>query len=166
MIVTMNYNGLRKIISGGQDGADRGGIEAAYSLGVATGGWAPKGWRTVSGSRPELANLGLQEHHSEGYPARTKLNVKESDGTIIIAMDPNSPGSRITLEFCKKFNKPYLIVAGEIKESMFAYILEWVKKYNIETLNIAGNRDYKPKGKNYSNAFAVVSYLIENVNKN
>lgn len=32
-----------KIVSGGQTGVDRGGLEAASSLGLSYGGWIPKG---------------------------------------------------------------------------------------------------------------------------
>lgn len=35
-----------KIISGGQTGADMGGLEAAREYGFPTGGYAPKGWMT------------------------------------------------------------------------------------------------------------------------
>lgn len=36
------YLGLRKVISGGQTGADRGGIDAAFEMGLKTGGHAPR----------------------------------------------------------------------------------------------------------------------------
>lgn len=34
---------LRKIVSGGQTGADRAGLDAALELGLELGGWCPKG---------------------------------------------------------------------------------------------------------------------------
>ena len=40
-----------KIVSGGQTGADRGGLEAAIHLGLDWGGWAPKGWRAEDGTK-------------------------------------------------------------------------------------------------------------------
>ena len=39
-ITTMKKNEL-KIVSGGQTGADRGGLLAAMDLGIDWGGWAP-----------------------------------------------------------------------------------------------------------------------------
>jgi hypothetical protein len=78
---------LTKVISGGQTGADQGGLRAAQAAGIATGGWAPKGWLTESpdGRRdvatPQLADFGLVECPEPGYPARTAANARESDGT-------------------------------------------------------------------------------------
>lgn len=43
---------LRWIISGGQTGADQGGLDAGKALGLKTGGLMPKGWRTEAGPRP------------------------------------------------------------------------------------------------------------------
>jgi Circularly permutated YpsA SLOG family len=37
---------LKKIISGGQTGADQAGLRTAKRLGIETGGWMPQGWRT------------------------------------------------------------------------------------------------------------------------
>jgi hypothetical protein len=56
---------IEKLISGGQTGADRAGLEAAKALGIATGGTAPKGWRIenpdgTSGSDPSLAEFGCE----------------------------------------------------------------------------------------------------------
>ncbi len=50
---------LARIISGGQTGADRGGLDAAISLGVPHGGWCPLG-------RPAEAKefRGKAEEHS------------------------------------------------------------------------------------------------------
>jgi hypothetical protein len=39
---------LEKVVSGGQTGADQGGLRAARLAGIPTGGWAPKGWLVES----------------------------------------------------------------------------------------------------------------------
>ncbi|HME98544.1 MAG TPA: putative molybdenum carrier protein, partial [Terriglobia bacterium] len=60
---------MKKIISGGQTGADMGGLLAARELGIETGGMAPKGWLTENG--PEevlLRSFGLSECEEEGFP--------------------------------------------------------------------------------------------------
>ena len=36
----------RKVISGGQTGADQAGLVAARRFGIPTGGWMPRGWKT------------------------------------------------------------------------------------------------------------------------
>ncbi len=42
-------------ISGGQSGADFGGLLAAKRCGIPTGGKIPKGFLTENGPKPELA---------------------------------------------------------------------------------------------------------------
>ena len=42
-----------RVISGGETGADQGGMEAAIDLGLPTGGTAPPNFRTESG--PNMA---------------------------------------------------------------------------------------------------------------
>ncbi|KKL28978.1 hypothetical protein LCGC14_2369790, partial [marine sediment metagenome] len=75
---------LLKVISGGQTGADQGGLEAGKELGLETGGTAPLGWKTEDGPQPELLKgFGLRECTQPGYPVRTRRNVLTSDGTVI-----------------------------------------------------------------------------------
>ena len=74
---------INKIISGGQTGADIGGLLAAKELNIPTGGTAPKGYRTELGSNFDLCDIfNLSEHSSDKYPPRTAANVKNSDGTV------------------------------------------------------------------------------------
>jgi hypothetical protein len=39
---------IERVVTGGQTGADQGGLRAARAAGIATGGWAPQGWLTES----------------------------------------------------------------------------------------------------------------------
>ena len=50
---------MLKIISGGQTGIDRMGLEVARELGLPTGGTAPKSYWTENGADPSLAAFGL-----------------------------------------------------------------------------------------------------------
>jgi hypothetical protein len=43
-----------KVISGGQTGADQGGLVAARTLKIETGGTAAKGWLTEDGPKRKL----------------------------------------------------------------------------------------------------------------
>ena len=45
-----------KVVSGGQCGADLGGLLAAELLGIPTGGIAPNGFRTEKGKQPILSS--------------------------------------------------------------------------------------------------------------
>ena len=60
-----------KIVSGGQTGVDRAGLEAAIALGLPYGGWVPKGRLAEDGVVP-LKYVGMQEHTSSNYAVRTK----------------------------------------------------------------------------------------------
>jgi len=132
---------ISKIISGGQIGADVAGLKVAMDLGLSTGGMVPLGWKTKLGPRPELAKLGLVEHpSSESYRPRTIWNVKNSDATMIFATNFNSPGTILTVNSCKKYNKPYMLV--DIKDSYGSFIFDvmlFFEDNNVSTLNVAGN---------------------------
>src|SRR5262245_18082685 len=98
---------LERIISGGQTGADQGGLRAARRLDIPTGGWAPKGWLTEDGPAEELLrSFGLREYSKSGHSARTKANVLEADATVIFGKD--SSGSQLTARECERTGKPYL----------------------------------------------------------
>lgn len=135
---------LKKVISGGQTGADQGALEGAKDAGLATGGTAPKGWRTESGpSQALLEGYGLVESISAFYRTRTWVNVVDSDGTLIFG-NPHSSGSALTEKACKERNKPYTVVNWR-RSGIAAATLEgvawWIEAKGIRTLNVAGNRE-------------------------
>jgi len=77
----------KKVISGGQTGADFAGLMAAKNCGIPTGGTAPKGYRICNpdgsdGENPDLKQFGLIEHESLEYKPRAIKNVQDSDETI------------------------------------------------------------------------------------
>ena len=130
---------LKKIISGGQTGADLAGIEAAQYCGILTGGTAPKRWRVCNpdgsdGSNPLLAAYGLTEHSSREYKPRTIKNVLDSDGTVWYGFE-DSPGGKLTLSTAKKSGKPAIVNPSTEQ------LRSWVAENQIQTLNVAGNRE-------------------------
>jgi hypothetical protein len=127
-----------KIISGGQYGADVGGLAAAVRNNLETGGWIPKGWRTIYGSNPVLKHLHLQQHTSDKYPPRTYLNVKESDGTIRFAFNFKSAGELCTLKAINQYKRPYIDV-DLANPRPIEEVVKWIEDNKIETLNVAGN---------------------------
>ena len=75
----------RKVISGGQTGADQAGLVVARRFGIPTAGWMPRGWKTSAEPNPHLGReYGLREHTGD-YAERTAANVRDSDGTIRFA---------------------------------------------------------------------------------
>lgn len=141
---------LLKVISGGQTGADIGGVIAAKRAGLETGGMMPATYRTLKGPRPEYASLyGMGEHYSYAYPPRTEYNVNNSDGTIRFATDWFSPGERCTRNMIEKHSKPYMDVTAAddwVYPATPATAVEWILSHKIRVLNIAGNSELTSPG--------------------
>ena len=110
-----------KIVSGGQTGVDRAGLEAAIALGLPYGGWVPKGRLAEDGVVP-LKYAGMQEHTSSNYAVRTKANVRDSDATLIIAPSlPLSGGTMLTLRTAERLHRPHHVAclgAAELPRSV------------------------------------------------
>lgn len=128
-----------KVISGGQTGIDQLGLTVARLNGLPTGGYAPKGWLTEDGPQREiLEGFGLVECPTAGYPARTRLNVQSSDGTIWFGTT-DSTGYRCTWKEAHRLKKPWL----ENPISPERIVVQWLMTFGIQTLNVAGNRGSK-----------------------
>jgi hypothetical protein len=140
---------LEKIISGGQTGADQAGLFAAKKLNLKTGGWMPKGFRTLEGPNFELSSLyGLQEHKSYYYSPRTYQNVKESDGTVRFATNFESSGEICTMKAIVQYDRPFFDIDLTLEdlESKIVDFKSWLKCYSITTLNVAGNSESTSPG--------------------
>ena len=141
MLLQYEPHMLDQIISGGQYGADLGGLKAAEIFGIKTGGMAPKGWLTCRGPNPTLKHFNLVEHHNSTFTGRTVSNVINSDGTIIFASNTRSPGTVLTIKTCYHSDRPYLVVTDKLDISP-EKIVSWIWSNNIRCLNVAGNRDF------------------------
>ena len=137
---------VKKIISGGQTGVDRIGLEAGKEIGLQTGGTATPGFATETGKDLTLKDFGVEEISSklqagksgrEFYLPRTEQNVLNSDGTVYFATDEDSAGRIATERFAKKHNKSFLL------NPTVEQLRSWLALNNIETLNVAGNRGSK-----------------------
>lgn len=135
----------RKIVSGGQTGADRAALDFALSHGVAHGGWCPLGRLAEDGVLPKKYRL--NETPSPDYAQRTEWNVRDSDATLIFSVSSQlSGGSLMTWEFARQGNKPVLHVS---RQSLFDPVEEtdaFLQKHQPEVLNIAGPRASKEPG--------------------
>jgi hypothetical protein len=130
---------LRKVISGGQNGADQAGLYVAKRFGLQTGGTIPLGYKTLDGKRPDLGReYGLVEHPSDSYVPRTYQNVQDSDGTVRLAGDFKSPGEICTIRAIMQHDKPHYNVDLTDLPSVNGFV-DWVAENSIEILNVAGN---------------------------
>lgn len=157
---------LRKIISGGQTGADQGGIKAGSWENIETGGWIPNGFLTEDGPNPSLAKYGIKEHSSDKYPPRTFTNAKESDGTIRFAVNFDTAGEKCTLKAIQQYNKPYIDV--DVADPISVQkVTDWIIENKIEVLNVAGNREKTWPGlcKFVENYLIEVIKLLRNKNE-
>ena len=136
----------RQIISGGQTGVDRGALDFAIERGYTHGGWAPHGREAEDGKIPLKYQLIELDHG--GYRQRTRRNVQDSDGTLVINLGELDGGTLATQSFAQRFNKPHLVVQLDdgITEEVVTQLSEWVHQYEIKTLNIAGPRETKRPG--------------------
>ena len=138
---------LRKIITGGQTGADQGALAACVQIGFPYGGWIPKGRRTEKGKVP--ARYRMRQHRSRHYPPRTEKNVVDSDGTVIFTYGKPDGGSLLTIDFAKQHGKPCLKVdLNRPHEAAVAKVVRWVKRNlpDDAVLNVAGSRRSKAPG--------------------
>ena len=97
---------INQIISGGQTGADRAALDVALKVGIPHGGWMPKGRKTEKGPLPEIYKL--REMPTDSYEARTEKNVRDSDGTLIVARGKLTGGTDYTRQMALKHKKQLL----------------------------------------------------------
>ena len=129
---------IERVISGGQTGVDRAALDVALKLGVPCGGWCPRGRRAEDGPLKEV--YPLQETPSSDYTQRTRWNVRDSDGTVVLYKSSLSGGSALTVELAKKQTKPCLVI-DLCEDSSPEILLDWLKLQQIQTLNVAGTRE-------------------------
>jgi hypothetical protein len=137
-----------RIISGGQTGADRGGLDAAIELKIPHGGWCPKGRRAEDGLIPSCYEL--EEHASPDYRERTAYNVADSDATIVFTHTARTagPGTHLTIRTSMMMKRPgILITLGDTpRAEAIRRIRGWLRTHKPKTLNVAGSRESKCLG--------------------
>jgi tRNA nucleotidyltransferase (CCA-adding enzyme) len=135
---------LERIVSGGQTGVDRAALDAAASSGIPAGGYCPAGRRAEDGAIP--ARYPLVETSSPRYEVRTKRNVRESDGTLVLTEGVLSGGTLVTVEYATVKGKPCLVVPLDGGGATPAQVVDWLSVQSIRVLNVAGPRESKVPG--------------------
>ena len=130
---------ITRIVSGGQTGADRAALDAALERGVPCGGWCPRGRRAEDGPIPDC--YPLEETDSIHYPPRTALNIRRSDGALVLTCGRPDRGSRLTVRLCGEYGKPCLSVdlaSPPSRAGALEAIRGWMAAHQVRELNVAG----------------------------
>ncbi|HRD64855.1 MAG TPA: putative molybdenum carrier protein [Candidatus Competibacter sp.] len=150
---------IDKIISGGQTGVDRAGLDVALALGLSAGGWCPQGRLAEDGTIPD--RYPLMETLESDYEIRTRRNVEDSDGTLILNRGALDGGTALTADYARQIGKPCLIVALEEEFDPERFRV-WLDEHRIRVLNVAGPRASKRPGV-YAEAARCLEMLLRTV---
>lgn len=150
---------LKKIISGGQTGADQAALDAAIEFGIPHGGWVPRGRMTEDGRLPDIYRL--QEISSISYDQRAEMNIVDSDGTLVVSHGKLTDEPALTQRLAYKHRKPCLCVdiAGFDTATASGIIFSWIEAREIRTLNVTGPRASKDP-KIYPETKALIEAVI------
>ena len=128
------------LISGGQTGVDQAALDAGLALGIGIGGWCPSGRRSEAGPIPE--RYPLRETAVAAYPMRTRLNVRDSDATLVFSCGIPHGGTALTVELASNLRRPCLVLDipslddFQVEEQL----LQWLQDISPGILNVAGPR--------------------------
>jgi hypothetical protein len=141
---------ITRLISGGQTGADRAALDWAMRRGVPHGGWCPRGRRAEDGRI--AVRYALLEAPSRNYEQRTRWNVRDSDGTLIVSRVATLTGGSAYTALCaERLGRPWLHVHPGADDA--AAIGEFLERHRIRVLNVAGPRASTDPG--------IYEYVIE-----
>jgi len=129
---------VSKIVSGGQTGVDRAALAVAVFLEIDHGGWCPRGRRAEDGTVPQIYQL--RETESANYAERTRQNVLDSDGTLVLYRRKISGGTALTVSLARRYRRPLLLV-DLANDHRYDPICRWLLKHRIQVLNVAGPRE-------------------------
>jgi predicted Rossmann fold nucleotide-binding protein DprA/Smf involved in DNA uptake len=132
-----------RIVSGGQTGADGAALDFAIEHGIPHRGWCPKGRLAEDGVIP--TSYHLRETSTKAYAWRTKLNVQDSDGTVIFTVSATVKGGSLrTWLFAQEHNKPVLHLPRTVGATRAENELRaFIETNGIKILNVAGSRASK-----------------------
>jgi hypothetical protein len=145
------------IVSGGQTGVDRAALDVALELGLACGGWCPRGHRAEDGAVPP--HYPLRETPSRDYRQRTTWNVRDADATLVLAWGEPQGGSARTVREAVRLRKPVLVIDLSA-EPECDRARDWLSALKVRVLNVAGPRQSEAPGA-YARAVAFLRVLLK-----
>ena len=142
-----------RIVSGGQTGVDRAALDFAIANDWDHGGWCPAGRLSEDGRIPD--HYRLTEIDRPSYAARTRMNVRDTDATLVISCRPMGAGTALTLKCCRQCRRPFHHLAVRTRDlrepldSQSEWVLDtasWLSQVQPDALNIAGPRESSHPG--------------------
>jgi hypothetical protein len=137
----------------------RDAVDAALELGAHCVGCCPKGRLAERGPIP--ARLPLRALQGSDYEERTRRNVEQSDGTLILHFGPLGAGMLLTLRICAELGRPVRLADGNEASPRDAALQarHFVDAQVIQRLNVAEPPGgTQPEAHDY--AYAVVRELL------
>jgi Circularly permutated YpsA SLOG family len=162
----MERERVGRIVSGGQTGADRAALDFAIANRIPYGGWCPRGGRAEDMPWPPglLARYpSLRETASEAEGERTRLNVRDSDATLILtarSASGDSPGTRATERAARELGRACAVLDVldlAAARTRFAALARAMPPSG--TLNVAGPRESEAPGI-YAQSRALLDVLL------
>jgi hypothetical protein len=134
---------IAEVVSGGQTGVDRAALDVALERGLPCGGWCPRGRRAEDGPIPD--RYPLRETPWDGYPQRTRWNVRDSDGTLVLTRGTPDRGTALTIRLASAMGKPCLVL-DLAEDPDPAQAAAWAEANGVRKLNVAGPRESSAPG--------------------
>ena len=148
------------IVTGGQTGVDRAALDTALALFLPVRGWCPQGRLAEDGRISSI--YPLQETNSEDVAVRTEWNVRDSNGTLILAFSELAGGTLLTKQLANQYHRPSLVInALTFNPKDEIEFDRWIKANQIRILNIAGPRESSNPGVIYTHAYKILHQLLE-----
>ena len=148
------------IVSGAQTGVDRAALDVAVELALPYRGFVPQG-RWAEDGTISSRYKGLTECDSTDPSVRTRLNVEDSDATLILSHGKLSGGSLTTWKAARNARKPCLHIDLDrnSNEAAAEKIGLWLRSGGFSELNVAGPRASK-EPEIYEQAVAILKQVL------
>lgn len=153
---------VARVVSGGQTGVDRAALDVALRLGMECAGWCPRGgWAEDFPVPPGLLVVypTLREAPSADPAERTRLNVRDSDATLVVrGLGVVSAGTDLTVATAREQGRPCLVSSGEA-----GAVVAWLAELTPQepsglVLNVAG-----PRASEWPGGYEVACSLLTSV---
>jgi len=129
---------IEKILSGGRPGTEQAALDAAIKLGLAFGGWIPKGKAPAVIGGVDTYNL--VEMTSPDWSEACKLNIRNAEGTLILSHGQLPGTAQNIAKMVRRYSKPLFHMDLTLTSSFNAAtkINDWIMENDISMLHVAG----------------------------